>query len=96
MSKKQELYLGAGNHLDIKASELVSLNQSLTLITPKDGAINLNIKVEADFDTIPEVYHEVFLNMMTSKYLGTTSFSDNPFSQCMIEVKKRWYQFWKK
>ena len=53
-------------------------------------------KIEADFDTIPEQYHEVFLNMVTAKYLNTTSFGDNPFSLCVPAIKKKWYQFWKK
>lgn len=94
--KEQELHLGAGNHLNIKQSKLVSVNQTLTLVTPDDGAFNLNVKIETDFDTIPEKYHEVFLNMVTAKYLNTTSFGDNPFSLCVPVIKKKWYQFWKK
>ena len=48
MSEKQELYLGAGNHLNIKQSKLVSVNQTLTLVTPDDGAFNLNVKIETN------------------------------------------------
>lgn len=96
MSEKQELYLGAGNHLNIKQSKLVSVDQTLTLVTPDEGAFSLNVKIEADFDTIPEQYHEVFLNMVTAKYLNTTSFGGNPFSLCVPAIKKKWYQFWKK
>ena len=96
MSEKQELYLGAGNHLNIKQSKLVSVDQTLTLVTPDEGAFSLNVKIEADFDTIPEQYHEVFLNMVTAKYLNTTSLGDNPFSLCVPAIKKKWYQFWKK
>jgi len=57
--------------------------------------MNLDIKIEADFNTIPEQYHEVFLNMISAKYLDSVSFGDNPFSQCIPQPKKKWYQFWK-
>jgi hypothetical protein len=39
--------------------------------------------------------HEVFVNMLTSKYLGVASFGDNPFSHCEPTTKKHWWQFWK-
>jgi hypothetical protein len=55
----------------------------------------LDIKIEADFDTIPKKYHEVFLNMISTKYLDSVSFGDNPFSLCQPPPKKKWYQFWK-
>jgi len=56
----------------------------------------LNIKIEADFDEIPEEYHEVFFNIMAAKYTDSVSFGDNPFSMCIPpENKKRWWQFWK-
>jgi hypothetical protein len=73
----------------------VSVQNSLKLITPNDGAITLDIKIEADFDTIPKKYHEVFLNMVSAKYIDSVSFGDNPFSQCIPQPKKKWYQFWK-
>ena len=57
--------------------------------------ITLDIKVEADFNTIPEKYHEVFFNMMASKYCNKASFGDNPFSVCQPKPKRKWYQFWK-
>lgn len=90
---KEEISLG-GNYLNIKAAKLVTLNQVLYLSDTKE-TISLDIKIEADFSTIPNKYHEVFLNMMTSKYYGKVSFGDNPFSQCVPAPKKRWYQFWK-
>ena len=69
---------------------------SLTLIKPEGGVIQLDVKIEADFDSIPENYQEVFMNIMCAKYLQTVSFGDNPFSQCIPLPTKRWYQFWKK
>jgi hypothetical protein len=45
--------------------------------------------------TVPEEYHEIFLNMLTSKYYGKVSFGDNPFSRCVPKKEKRWWQFWR-
>jgi len=95
MAKKEtEVYLGGGNNLNMKSSQLVTLNQTLTLVTPTGGAHQLSVKIEADFDTIPAEYHEVFLNMLSAKYLSTVSYGDNPFSQCLPAPTKRWWQFW--
>jgi hypothetical protein len=93
---KSEIYLGGGNNLVINTSKLITCYETLTLVTMNDGAIPLEIKIQADFDTIPEKYHEIFLNMISAKYLKTTSFGDNPFSQCLPAPKKRWFQFWKR
>jgi hypothetical protein len=87
--------LGGGNNINVRTASIVSVNNSLKLITPNDGAITLDIKIEADFDTIPKKYHEVFLNMISTKYLDSVSFGDNPFSLCQPPPKKKWYQFWK-
>jgi len=92
---KSEIYLGGGNNLVMNTSKLITCYETLTLVTMGDSAIPLEIKIQADFDTIPEKYHEIFLNMISAKYLKTTSFGDNPFSQCIPAPKKRWYQFWK-
>ena len=96
MSKKEtDIYLGAGNNINVRTASIVSVNNSLKLITPNDGAITLDIKIEADFDTIPKKYHEVFLNMISTKYLDSVSFGDNPFSLCQPPPKKKWWQIWK-
>lgn len=90
-----EIYLGGGSNLVIQSSKNVELKETLSLINGSKTPIELDIKIIADFSTIPEQYHEVFLNMMTSRYYNKTSFGDNPFSKCLPPVKKRWYQFWK-
>jgi hypothetical protein len=96
MSKKEnEIYLGGGANINVKKASIVSVHNNLKLITPYDGAISLDIKIEADFSTIPEKYHEVFLNMVSAKYLDSVSFGDNPFSQCIPQPKKKWWEFWK-
>ena len=91
----EEINLGSGNNLIMTTSKLVTCHEVLTLVVNGKKSIPLDIKVQADFDNIPAEYHEVFLNMMTSKYCKTVSFGDNPFSQCQPAPKKRWYQFWK-
>ena len=48
-----------------------------------------------DLNQVDEKYHEVFVNMLTSKYLGVASFGDNPFSKCEPPSKKKWWQIWK-
>jgi hypothetical protein len=95
MGLDNEIYLGGGSNINIRTASIVSVQNSLKLITPDDGAITLDIKIEADFDTIPKKYHEVFLNMVSAKYIDSVSFSDNPFSLCISPKKKKWYQFWK-
>jgi hypothetical protein len=91
----EEINLGAGSNLIMTTSKLVTCNEILTLVVNGKKSISLDIKIQADFDTIPKEYHEVFLNMMTSKYCKAVSFSDNPFSQSQPAPKRRWYQIWK-
>ncbi len=93
--KENELYLGGGANINVKAAKVVTLYNNLKLITIGEGAVSLDVKIEADFDSIPEKYHEVFLNMLSAKYLDTVSFGDNPFSMCVPPPKKKWWQFWK-
>ena len=96
MSKNiNEVYLGGGSNLVMSTSKLVTCHEILTLMTPDSGAIQLDVQIQADFDTVPKEYHEIFLNMLSSKYLRTASFGDNPFSRCLPIPKKRWWQFWK-
>lgn len=94
-NKESEIFLGAGNNISMKSSRVVSTYQTLYLTTPEEGTISMNVKIEADFDTVPEQYQEVFMNMISVKYLNRVSFGDNPFSQCLPAPKRRWYQFWK-
>ena len=90
-----EINFGSGNNLIMNTSTLVTCRETLTLVVNGKRSMSLDIKIQADFDTIPKEYHEVFLNMMTSKYCKAVSFGDNPFSQCQPTPKRRWYQIWK-
>jgi len=90
-----EIFLSNGNNLTIQTTKNVELRETLSLLNGSSDPIELDVKITADFGSIPEQYHEVFLNMMTSRYYGKASFGDNPFSQCLPPKKKKWYQFWK-
>ena len=95
MKKENEIFLGGGTNLNIQTSKNVELMETLILINGEKEPIELDVKISADFDTIPEKYHEVFLNIMTSKYYNKVSFGDNPFSQCVPPKKKKWWQIWR-
>lgn len=81
--------------INVKSSTVVRLNEYFTLTTT-EGPVDLMVNITADFADIPEKYHEILLNMLTSKYLNKVSFGHNPFSQCLPPKNKKWYQFWKK
>ena len=96
MNKKEtEIFFGSGNNMEMKSSQLVKTHQTLYLMTEDKGTLSLSVEISADFDSIPEDYQEVFLNMMAARYLGRVSFGENPFSQCVPTPKRRWWQFWK-
>ena len=94
-NEKSEINLGGGKNLIMTTSKLVTCHETLTLVVNGGGGIPLDVTIQADFDTIPEKYHEVFLNMMAAKYMKAVSFGDNPFSLCKPLPKKKWFQFWK-
>lgn len=81
--------------LSIRQTSVVNLYEDLIVVTA-DGNITLRVNISADFHDIPEKYHEIFLNVLTSKYSNMVSFSDNQFSSCKPANKRRWFQFWKK
>lgn len=89
-----DLNLGGSKYINIKASTIVSLNEQFVVHT-EDGPQFLTVNVSADFDEIPKKYHEIFLNVLTSKYTNAVTFGNNPFSECKPIVKRKWWQFWK-
>ena len=88
-----EYNLDADN-ISVKATTIVKMNEYFTLMT-LEGPVDVKTEITADFADIPEQYHEVVLNMLTSKYVNKVSFGHNPFSKCNPPVKRKWYQFWK-
>ncbi len=96
MNKKEtEIFLGGGANMDMRSVRIVETHQTLYLTTTDKGTLTLSVNISADFGSLPDEYHEVFLNMMSAKYLGRVSFGDNPFSQCQPAPKRKWWQFWK-
>jgi hypothetical protein len=89
-----EIFLGNGDNLTIQTSKNVELKEILRL-TDENTTTSLEVTIIANFENIPEKYHEVFINMMTTKYYGRVSFGHNPFSQCLPPKDKKWYQFWR-
>jgi len=59
-----EYFLDNLTGVNVQTSRNVKLKNSLTLIGENGESIILDIDIIADFDTIPEQYHEVFLNML--------------------------------
>ena len=94
MSNNKTSYNLGNTYVNLRQSNVVRLNEEFLVYT-ESGPISLKTEIEADFSDIPEEYHEVFLNLLTAKYLNKVSFGDNPFSQCKPVVKRKWYQFWK-
>ena len=92
---KNEISLGSGSATFVKTKKLVSTRNLLILKTEKDR-FTLDVNIEADFEQIPEEYHEVFLNIFTAKYLDVVSVKDNMFSKHIKVEKKKWWLFWKK
>lgn len=80
--------------VNVKTSTVVKLYEHLSVFT-EEGPIDLKVEIVGDLENIPEKYHEVFMNVMTSRYMGKVSFGDNPFSECRPIVKRKWWQFWK-
>jgi hypothetical protein len=84
----------SSDYIKVKTTTLVETEEYFQLLT-LEGPIEFKVKITADMADIPEKYHEVALNMITSKYINKVSFGHNPFSQCKPPVKRKWYQFWK-
>lgn len=81
--------------INVKASKIVKLENYFELLTEENN-INIRVDISADFEDIPERYHEVVLNMLTAAYYNKVSFGDNPFSNCKPMSPKKWWEFWKK
>lgn len=81
-------------YVSVKTATIVKLSE-VFIVQTLDGPIALEVEIKADFQHIPKKYHEVFINVLTSKYANKVSFGDNPFSECKPIVRRKWWQFWK-
>jgi hypothetical protein len=88
-----EFNLG-NDYVNVKASSIVTLHEHFTVFT-EEGPVDLKVDIKADFVDIPKKYHEVFMNVLTAKYINKVSFGENPFSECRPVIKRKWYKFWK-
>lgn len=88
--EQKEITLG-DSYLSVQSTYVVRLREVFTLYTP-DGEINLEVDVTADMVQIPEEYHEIFLNMLTTKYLNKVTFTDNLFSKPKPPKKMSWWR----
>jgi hypothetical protein len=87
--------IGNGNGwINIRKSTVITLNDYL-VVQHDRGPVMLKVNIVADFNTIPQEYHEIFLNVLSARYQGSVNFGDNPFSQCKPVQKRKWYQFWR-
>jgi len=95
MKKNKTANYDLDEHLiSVKSSTIVKLNEQFSVYT-MDGPIDFRVEIKCDFADIPEKYHEICLNVLTSKYANKVSFGRNPFSECKPIVKRKWWQFWK-
>ena len=88
------VYNLGNDYVNVKSSSVVKLNESFTVFT-QEGPIQLSVDINADFADIPEKYHEIFMNVLTSKYINKVSYGENPFSQCKPIIKRKWWQIFK-
>lgn len=88
-----EFNLG-NDYINVKASSIVKLQEHFTVFT-QEGPVELNVEIKADLADVPKKYHEIFLNVLTSKYINKVSYGNNPFSQCKPIIKRKWWEFWK-
>jgi DNA topoisomerase IB len=84
-----DINFGNLDNITIKSNLIVRIDNKLVLHAP-NGSHEINVRIHCDLEQVPEEYREVFLNMLTVKYLNKTSFVDNPFSKC-YEASKPWY-----
>ena len=82
------------DNIQVKASTIIKLSEYFVLTTT-DSVHDLRVDITADLADVPTEYHEVFVNMLTSKYINKVSFGHNPFSHCQPPIKIKWYQFWR-
>jgi hypothetical protein len=95
--KKSEIYVNSGQVLSIETSYIVQMNECLMLKPSTSETIELNVKITADFKTVPKEYHSVFIDIMSARYGGVVKARDesSPFDIPKTEAPK-WWQFWKK
>lgn len=88
---KKEMVIGH-DYFHIQSSCVVKLREIFTIHT-KNGSIDLDVDITADMIKIPEEYREIFMNMLTAKYLNRVSACDSNVFKNKNEKELPW---WKK
>lgn len=99
-TKQGQFHIGNGHHLTVKSSYIIEMKDHLMLFTggASDPIIELPIVIKADFEKIPNEWHQTFIQMMAARYGGVVKCYDNtqikPF-EVPFKTKRRWYHFFK-
>lgn len=89
--KTNEINIG-NSYFEIKSSFVVRMKDVFTIQT-KEGDLILEVDIIADMVKVPEEYREIFMNMLSSKYINKVTFTSNPFCRQQINKPILW---WKK
>ncbi len=93
MKQNNQKHISVGDYCEyeLKSSSIVQMKEDFTIITD-EGEVKLDVTISADFEEIPEKYRELFINMMTTKYMNRVTISSNLFSKHNPTLKKSWFQ----
>lgn len=77
----------------IKTTKVLTMKDEFTIICDNEPIV-LEVEISADFEKVPEKYREMFLNMMTSKYMNVVTLDNNIYSNTYVEkkVKKNFFK----
>ena len=67
-NNKKDIVVG-GSQLSMQSSFIVELKEEFVIYTETQPIV-LEANITADMNEIPEEYREIFLNMLTTKYLN--------------------------
>lgn len=92
-----DLLLGDTNHLKVKTTYTVEMYDKLNLTRPGKPPVSLDITIVANFESIPEEYHNTFIQMLSVRYGGTVNCYENiePFA-IIKKQKRKWWQILKR
>jgi hypothetical protein len=96
LEKDGSMFIGNGQHMTMKTSYIVTMNDHLILMVGGGKQLELPVEIKADFEKIPPEWHHTMIQMMSVRYGGSVNcYSDTkPFTP-KPTVKRKWWQFWK-
>jgi hypothetical protein len=95
--KKREIHVGDKHEIVMQPAYNVIIKDHITLYLGDlpNEYILLPIEIKADFNNIPQEYHETFLQIMSARYSGSVRYTgsgEKPF-QKSFKLKRKWYHF---